>query len=352
MANLTLELNIYSAKDLENVNIITKMDAYAVVSIHGDDTQKNLKMKTPIDRSGGSNPTWNHAVKFSANDRLVRDGRLTLVVKLVCDRVLGDKEIGEVNVPVLELIGSNPPSPSTNGNGMKFVTYQVRTPSGRGKGSLTFSYRFDSGPVKSDLPAPPVYTNPATSDLPVPVYPPPPPVSAYPSPPSQPQFGYPPPDQPQPYPDKPVSLYPDPGKLGEPVKLDESVTAYPPQPTGSSWVPPVQFGEPFTTYPPPPTGPPPAYGTPQYHPYAYPPLPPEKPGHAYYHAPPPHPSYAYVAAPPPPGSYGYGYPPPPPPLQRKNKPGLGLGAGLLGGALGGLLIGDIVSDVADIGFDF
>ena len=52
--------------------------------------------------------------------------------------------------------------PSTNGNGngheMKFVTYQVRTPSEKMKGSLTFSYRFGgtpiiSGPAYQQVPA-------------------------------------------------------------------------------------------------------------------------------------------------------------------------------------------------------
>ncbi|KAL0717805.1 hypothetical protein Bca4012_067127 [Brassica carinata] len=82
-----------------------------------------------------SNPNWNHAVKFSVNERLAREGRLTLVVGLFSSRLLGDKDIGKVEVPLVYLL------PSANSNGsMKFVTYQVRTPSERMKGSLTFSY--------------------------------------------------------------------------------------------------------------------------------------------------------------------------------------------------------------------
>ncbi|CAG7881922.1 unnamed protein product [Brassica rapa] len=156
MKGPTLELNINSASDLENVNHITKMNVYAVITLSGD--KKIQKAKTGVDRYGGSNPNWNHAVKFSVNERLAREGRLTLVVGLFSSRLLGNKDIGEVEVPLGYLL------PSTNGNGngngheMKFVTYQVRTPSEKMKGSLTFSYRFGgtpiiSGPAYQQVPA-------------------------------------------------------------------------------------------------------------------------------------------------------------------------------------------------------
>ncbi|CAN6981162.1 unnamed protein product [Brassica oleracea var. botrytis] len=145
MKGPTLELNINSASDLENVNYITKMNVYAVITLLGD--KKIQKAKTGVDHYGGSSPNWNHAVKFSVNERLAREGRLTLVVGLFSSRLLGNKDIGEVEVPLRYLL------PSTNGNGngheMKFVTYQVRTPSEKMKGSLTFSYRFSDTPVIS-----------------------------------------------------------------------------------------------------------------------------------------------------------------------------------------------------------
>ncbi|CAA7057587.1 unnamed protein product [Microthlaspi erraticum] len=140
MVNQTLELRINSASDLKNVNHITKMDVYAVITLLGD--KKKQKAKTPINRSGGSNPTWNHAATFPVKEELAREGRLTLVVNLFSHRrIRRDKAIGKVEVPLLNLLSS------TNGNGMKFVTYQVRTPSDQMKGSLTFSYRFNGAPV-------------------------------------------------------------------------------------------------------------------------------------------------------------------------------------------------------------
>ncbi|CAN8324642.1 unnamed protein product [Cochlearia groenlandica] len=154
MANLTLELNINSARNLTNVNLFTKMDVYAVTTVNGDYNQKKHKSKTAVDYNGGSNPTWNHAVKVSVNERLALDGRLTLVVKLVARRVLGNKEIGSVNVPLVELLNSITPSingEDGNGKEMRFVTYQVKSPSGKRKGTLVFSYRFEPVPIKPEF---------------------------------------------------------------------------------------------------------------------------------------------------------------------------------------------------------
>ncbi|CAA7018190.1 unnamed protein product [Microthlaspi erraticum] len=361
MANLTLELNIYSAKDLENVNLITKMDVYAVVWVDGDDSQKNHKEKTAVDRTGESEPTWNHAVKFSLDQRLAREGRLTLVVKLVCDRIFGGKDLGEVQVPVLELLNSSPSfngDGNGNGLGMRFVTYQVRTPFGKGQGSLTFSYRFDMPSFKPDVPVSLVYPNPIDTSLDFP--------STNCSPPSQggfypppPSIGYPPSSQPQgysappylyphqydsPYPEHPIAAYPPSSSASYPPS--SSTSNYPPSPSASNYPPSPSA----SNYPPSSSAS--SFYPPPHHPYLYPP-PPDKPGHSYYQTQPSQSFHGYVP-PSPQSQHGYGYPPGNgcPPTQtppKKNKPGLGLGmgAGLLGGALGGLLLGDLVSDAFD-----
>ncbi|KAF2620058.1 hypothetical protein F2Q68_00040200 [Brassica cretica] len=154
MANLSLDLKI-SALNLVNVNLITRMDVYGVITIQGDATQSKKKVKTAVERSGGSNPTWNHAVELSIDERLARDGRLTLAMRLTCRRVLGNKNIGGVNVSLLELLKSCTPSikGDVNGQEMTFVTYQVKSPSGKRKGYLTFAYRFNKTPIKPEIPA-------------------------------------------------------------------------------------------------------------------------------------------------------------------------------------------------------
>ncbi|KAL0855380.1 hypothetical protein Bca101_060533 [Brassica carinata] len=383
MANLTLELNIYSAKDLENVNLITKMDVYAVVWINGDDSQKNHKEKTPVDRNGGSEHTWNHSVRFSVDQRLAREGRLTLVVKLVCDRMFGGKDLGEVQVPVLELLNSSPSSfngdGNGNGQGMRFVTYQVRTPCGKGQGSLTFSYRFDMPSFKPDLVESPVQSNPVDSspEIPPASYPPAteagfyPPLSSIGYPPSSQPQGYPAPPCPYPYnshyPEQPVTAYPPSSSASNYPPSSSASNLYPapsysasPQQQHPNVYPPLSYGgsppHHSNVYPPPPDKPVHSYHQMQpsqsFHGYA--PPSPGKHGHSYHQMQPSHSFHGY-APPPPQTQHGYCYPPPGyghsrPPTQtppKNNKPGLGLGmgAGLLGGALGGLLLGDIVSDI-------
>ncbi|XP_010525268.1 PREDICTED: protein SRC2-like [Tarenaya hassleriana] len=132
--NLTLELKIMSATDIRNVNIMSEMDVYALAWIDGEPNRRRPLFKsTPIAYSSGSNPTWNHHFKFSVNDRLALDGRLTLSVKPVSHRPLGgDRDIGQVDVPVLTLLLQNMPSLLINGDGagMMSVSYPVRVVGG------------------------------------------------------------------------------------------------------------------------------------------------------------------------------------------------------------------------------
>ncbi|OIW14279.1 hypothetical protein TanjilG_21419 [Lupinus angustifolius] len=132
----TLEINVVSAKDIKNVNLLSKMKVYAVVSISGD-PQNPQKTKTHVHRDGGTNPTWNFPVKFTVNESLAHQNRLYLEIKLISDRNLaGDTLIGTVNIPVKELM-DNPGDGS-----FCHVSYHVRTQSGKDKGSLNLSYKF------------------------------------------------------------------------------------------------------------------------------------------------------------------------------------------------------------------
>ncbi|XP_015063790.1 protein SRC2-like [Solanum pennellii] len=289
----TLDINVVSGKDLNKVNLITKMDVYVVVSISGaDDDRSNQKTKTHVDHDGDNNPTWNFPIKFTIDDNPAVQNRLHLVFKLRCQRALGDKDIGQVDVPIKELLES---SNTTK----QFVSYQIRKPSGKPKGQLTFSYQFSdkitgSTVVDSKIENP-VTAYPAANPTPMvgstSVYPPLPP----------PQQG-------------PSGLYPPP-----PIYASGGSGPAPP--------PPVAYPPPATAgYPPVAAG------------YGYP------PAAAY----PPPPLYGY---PPQQGGHGYGYPQVQrPPKKNNNNMALGLGAGLLGGALGGMIIGDAISDVGG-GFD-
>ncbi|KAJ8510875.1 hypothetical protein OPV22_001309 [Ensete ventricosum] len=315
----TMEVTLISATNLNDVNIFSKMDVYAVVSIAGE---PRSSQRTPTDKDCGKNPSWNVTLRFSLPADPDAAGRLVLHVLLRSKRALGDRDVGEVDVPLKEL---QPPSSSS---APQFVSYQVRKPSsGKPKGVLNLSFRFLDSPAADHAAAAPTVAYPTA--------------------------GFPAPGA-ESKPTDPVTAYPPPGndsKVGQPV------TAYPYPGTSDSTHPPPKdskTGEPVTAYPPPgPSGPYPPPG-------GYPPHPPQQYGYAPppagYGYPPPQYGYAPPPAgygyPPPPAGYGYGAAPPANP-PKKNKFGAGLGAGLLGGALGGLLIGDMVSDAAayDSGYD-
>ncbi|KAL9407824.1 hypothetical protein AB3S75_046379 [Citrus x aurantiifolia] len=137
----TLELKVISAKHLKDVHFISKMGVYAVVSISGDHTIEKQEVKTPADRSGGSNPTWNFPIQLTFNESLAQQNRLTLNFKIKSDGLLG-----EVIVPIKGLLDSSSSSSSRererDEKSMKLITHQVRSSSGNPKGELHFSYKF------------------------------------------------------------------------------------------------------------------------------------------------------------------------------------------------------------------
>ncbi|KAF2534384.1 hypothetical protein F2Q70_00032631 [Brassica cretica] len=116
VTELTIELVIKSAHNIRNVNVFDDMDVYASVMI---------------------------CDFFPGRGKVSSEDRFSLVVELMSHRrLMGDKNIGKVSVQIQELIGSNPPSPSTDVdiNNMKLVTHKVGGV--YGEGTLSFTYRF------------------------------------------------------------------------------------------------------------------------------------------------------------------------------------------------------------------
>uniref|UniRef100_A0A1J3E8T5 C2 domain-containing protein n=1 Tax=Noccaea caerulescens TaxID=107243 RepID=A0A1J3E8T5_NOCCA len=305
-----LDLTIISAEDLKDIQLIGKQDLYAVVSINGDE---RTKQKTKVDKDCGTKPKWKHQMKLTVDDSAARDNRLSLVIQIVANRpIAGDKPVGEVTVPVKELLDQN-----KTGDEEKAVTYAVRLPNGKAKGSLKFSFKFGEKYTYGSSSAPhapgPTAVEHKTMDQPVTAHPPgqgaP---SAYPPPGAGPS-GYPQPG----HDDKNGGVYGYPQAGG-----------YPP-PGGPGGYPPPGAYPQHGGYPAPQQG-------------GYPGYPPQGPGYGY-------PGY------PPQGPYGY------PQQQAYGKPqkpkksggaGMGLGLGLGAGLLGGLLVGEAIDDMADMGGDF
>ncbi|GJN38367.1 hypothetical protein PR202_gb27403 [Eleusine coracana subsp. coracana] len=143
MAHRELELTLLSARDLKSVNLFTRMDVYAVASISGDPMTRQC---TPTDTSGGRNPSWNATLRFSVPPSAAAaaaGGNGWLHVLLRSERALGDRDIGEVVVPLAELLdgadGTGPQPP-------RLASYQVHTVHrGEPRGVLNVSYRL--GPI-------------------------------------------------------------------------------------------------------------------------------------------------------------------------------------------------------------
>ena len=103
MSHRTLDISSISAKylKLKKVSCFSnKMGLYATVSIDG--SSNSSEQKTPIDKDGGSNPIWNSPMKFIIND--VPAAQQTIVVKLKAERIIQDKVIGRIRVPMEELL--------------------------------------------------------------------------------------------------------------------------------------------------------------------------------------------------------------------------------------------------------
>ncbi|CBI29284.3 unnamed protein product, partial [Vitis vinifera] len=101
---------------------------------------------TPVDRDGNGNPEWNHQLQFDLRDISLADSANYYVkFSLRCEGIVfGNKTIGEVCVPLKELIDEF-------NRAVRFVSYQVRTTDGKPNGVLNFSYKLN---IKgSDLPA-------------------------------------------------------------------------------------------------------------------------------------------------------------------------------------------------------
>ncbi|KAF2322999.1 hypothetical protein GH714_032690 [Hevea brasiliensis] len=139
MDSKSLDLKVMYCKDLKAFNFFQKLLVYVLVSLESDDPDKKLKQnqqqRTPTDAEGDGNPEWNHEMHFDLSEVSVVDcEHLFIHFDLYHEGLyFGDKTIGEVRVPLKDLI-------EESRGIVRFVNYQVRTPDGKPNGLLNFSY--------------------------------------------------------------------------------------------------------------------------------------------------------------------------------------------------------------------
>jgi hypothetical protein len=143
MAYRVLELNLISANDVKKVTLFSRMRVYAVASISGGDPRMPTH-GTQADRYGGCSPAWNSVFHFPIPSTADTRG-LALHVRLRTERVFGARDVGDVFVPIDDLLAG-----AGKARDSSPVTYQVRRPrSGRAHGVICFCYKFIDVPAAS-----------------------------------------------------------------------------------------------------------------------------------------------------------------------------------------------------------
>lgn len=127
-----LDITVISANGLENFLFFFRMRVYVVVSLMNGKSIVEKKTHT----SHGRNPKWNHRIKFPVEESAINTTTLLFVLRQ--HRFWGDKDIGEVSIPVCELLEMNQGS----GNTEHVVDYQVQSVRGKPVGTFTFSHQF------------------------------------------------------------------------------------------------------------------------------------------------------------------------------------------------------------------
>ncbi|XP_060184269.1 protein SRC2-like [Lycium barbarum] len=218
-----LDIKIISAENIKNVNTFSKMDVYAEVFIPSYCTIAAHKQKTFIDKNSGTNPKWNHSMKFTLDESSLTKPGLYLIIRLKSERTLGDRESGKVSVPINDLFNQS----TSDGTTERFVEYPVIIESGKPKGTLKFSYKFGEKFTAPEQERD-VYHEPVTA-YPAPMHGNSYPGVAYNE--QNPGYGYPPAHQ---------AGYPP---AGYPPQAGAPGYGYPPQQPGYGY-PPVQPGYP------------------------------------------------------------------------------------------------------------
>ncbi|KAJ6414007.1 hypothetical protein OIU84_006756 [Salix udensis] len=127
-----LEITVTSAKDLNDVKLVGKMNVYCVVSLQGDGNNSKQKQKTGVHKHSGPDPVWNFPMKFTIDDVAAQQNRSKLKFKLKAEGMMVDKDVGVVFVSVKELLDAK--------GGKGSLSYSVRASTRKMKGTLNFSF--------------------------------------------------------------------------------------------------------------------------------------------------------------------------------------------------------------------
>ena len=128
-----MDVTLLSARDLRDVNLVSKMEVYGVVYLAGDPISRQ---RVATDRTGGRNPVWNATARVTVPASGSESGALRVL--LCTERPLGDRDVGEVILPLTEILADAGEEPTEANLG----TYKVRkVGSSKTQGVLNLSYK-------------------------------------------------------------------------------------------------------------------------------------------------------------------------------------------------------------------
>ncbi|KAM7491554.1 hypothetical protein LguiA_034475 [Lonicera macranthoides] len=125
-----LELNLISAQDLAPVTK-KKFRTYAVAWVNPE-----RKLRTRIDQQGQTNPTWNDKFVFRVDNKFLNSDASAVNIEIYALGWLRDVSVGSVRVLITNLIPPAVRPPYNTSSTRRFVTLQIRRPSGRPQGIL------------------------------------------------------------------------------------------------------------------------------------------------------------------------------------------------------------------------
>ncbi|KAK1368119.1 C2 domain-containing protein [Heracleum sosnowskyi] len=122
-----LEVKVISAHDLPPIS--NRLHTYVMAWAHPEN-----KEITPVDHKGNTNPTWNHTMVFSVDDKFLSSNSSAVMMEIYNVSRLSNKPIGTTWLPI-EILLKNPHSEIMK----KPLTLQICRPSGDIKGFLVVS---------------------------------------------------------------------------------------------------------------------------------------------------------------------------------------------------------------------
>ncbi|KAI5683163.1 hypothetical protein M9H77_04391 [Catharanthus roseus] len=101
------ELILHSATDLPDVRELGRMKVYSKVSFS---THSQTEFVTPVDKQGEKSPFWNCKIISYLTEEAIHKETTKVSIKLYCQRLFGDRYIGEVNINLKRLFEYSHPS--------------------------------------------------------------------------------------------------------------------------------------------------------------------------------------------------------------------------------------------------